>query len=156
MGSPLIATYELHFEVELWILCLEGVGSLGIKRGVYPWVIQRPTGVHSPNQGPRDDAGRVSEQICGRLVHHFTETFKKGSSKSVAVIVDGDALKSVLVLEAWSLADQAHMKQSLMPHAGIKVVSLTNFKLQTKSRSMVYFDRDVKNAMPRWPAEDAA
>ena len=26
-------------------------------------------------------AGRVSEQVCGRVVHHFTETFKRGSSK---------------------------------------------------------------------------
>ena len=23
-------------------------------------------------------AGRVSEQVCGRKVHHFTETLKKG------------------------------------------------------------------------------
>ena len=43
-------------------------------------------------------AGRVSEQVCGRVVHHFTETFKKGSSKTVAVIVDGQSLRSVLVL----------------------------------------------------------
>ena len=84
-------------------------------------------------------AGRVSEQVCGRLVHHFNETFKKGPSKTVAVIVDGESLRSVLVLEAWSAADQAHMKQSLLPHAG-KVVSVTNFKLQSKGRSLVYFD----------------
>ena len=90
-------------------------------------------------------AGRVSEQVCGRVVHHFTETFKKGSSKTVAVIVDGDSLRSVLVLEAWALADQAHMKQTLFQYAG-QVVSLTNFKLQSKGRSLVYFDRDLKMA----------
>ena len=55
------------------------------------------------------------------MVHHYTETFKKGSSKTVAVLVDGESLRSVLVLEAWSAADQAHMKQALLPHAG-KVV----------------------------------
>lgn len=93
-------------------------------------------------------AGRVSEQVCGRLVHHFNETFKKGSSKTVAVIVDGESLRSVLVLEAWSAADQAHMNQSLLPHAG-KVVSVTNFKLQSKGRSLVYFDRDLKVAFDK-------
>ena len=94
-------------------------------------------------------AGRVSEQVCGRLVHHFTETFKKGSSKTVAVIVDGESLRSVLVLEAWSAADQAHMKQSLLAHAG-QVVSLTNFKVQSKGRSLVYFDRDLKVAFDKF------
>ena len=93
-------------------------------------------------------AGRVSEQVCGRLVHHFTETFKKGSSKTVAVIVDGESLRSVLVLEAWSAQDQAHMNQSLLPHAG-KVVSVTNFKVQSKGRSLVYFDRDLKVAFDK-------
>ena len=93
-------------------------------------------------------AGRVSEQVCGRLVHHFTETFKKGSSKIVAVIVDGESLRSVLVLEAWSAVDQAHMQKSLLPHAG-KVVSVTNFKLQSKGRSLVYFDRDLKVAFDK-------
>ena len=83
-------------------------------------------------------AGRVSEQVCGRLVHHFTEEFKKGSSKSVAVLVDGNALKSVLVLEAWSAADQAHMKNTLLKHEG-EVVCLTNFKLQGRGRSLVFF-----------------
>ena len=57
-------------------------------------------------------AGRVSEQVCGRLVHHYTETFKKGTSKSVAVLVDDNALRSVLVLEAWSVADQTHMQNA--------------------------------------------
>ena len=93
-------------------------------------------------------AGRVSEQVCGRVVHHFTETFKKGSSKTVAVIVDGDSLRSVLVLEAWAFADQAHMKQTLFQYAG-QVVSLTNFKLQSKGRSLVYFDRDLKMAFDK-------
>ena len=57
-------------------------------------------------------AGRVSEQVCGRLVHHYTETFKKGTSKSVAVLVDDNVLRSVLVLEAWSVADQTHMQNA--------------------------------------------
>ena len=74
--------------------------------------------------------------------------FKKGSSKTVAVIVDGESLRSVLVLEAWSAADQAHMNQSLLPHAG-KVVSVTNFKLQSKGRSLVYFDGDLKVAFDK-------
>ena len=57
--------------------------------------------------------GRTSlEQVCGRLVHHYTETFKKGTSKSVAVLVDDNALRSVLVLEAWSVADQTHMQNA--------------------------------------------
>jgi len=63
----------------------------------------------------------------------------------VAVIVDGESLRSVLVLEAWSAADQAHMNQSFLFHAG-KVVSVTNFKLQSKGRSLVYFDRYLKVA----------
>ena len=42
-------------------------------------------------------AKRVTEQVRGRLVHHYTETFKKGSSKTVAVLVDGESLRSVLV-----------------------------------------------------------
>ena len=58
------------------------------------------------------------------------------------------SLRSVLVLEAWSAADQAHMNQSLLPHAG-KVVSVTNFKLQSKGRSLVYFDRDLKVAFDK-------
>ena len=57
-------------------------------------------------------AGRVSEQACGRLVHHYTETFKKETSKSVAVLVYDNALRSVLVLEAWSVADQTHMQNA--------------------------------------------
>ena len=57
-------------------------------------------------------AGRVSEQVCGRLVHHYTQTFKKGTSKSVAVLVDDNALRSVLVLETWSVADQTHMQNA--------------------------------------------
>jgi len=78
-------------------------------------------------------AGRVSEQVCGRLVHHYTETFKKGTSKSVAVLVDDNALRSVLVLEAWSVADQTHMQNALLKHAG-EVVCLTNFKVQSRGR----------------------
>ena len=66
----------------------------------------------------------------------------------MAVIVDGESLRSVLVLEAWSAADQAHMNQSFLPHAG-KVVSVTNFKLQSKGRSLVYFDRDLKVAFDK-------
>ena len=93
-------------------------------------------------------AGRVAEQVCGRVVHHFTETFKRGSSKTVAVIVDGQSLRSVLVLEAWSLADQGHMKQTLIQYAG-QVVSISNFKLQSKGRSLVYFDRDLKVAFDK-------
>ena len=93
-------------------------------------------------------AGRVSEQVCGRVVHHFTETFKRGSSKTVAVIVDGQSLRSVLVLEAWSVADQGHMKQTLIQYAG-QVVSISNFKLQSKGRSLVYFDRDLKVAFDK-------
>ncbi len=46
--------------------------------------------------------------------------------------IDGDSLRSVLVLEARS--------------AGGKVVSVTHFKLQSKGRSLVYFDRDLKVA----------
>ena len=62
--------------------------------------------------------------------------------------MDGDSLRSVLVLEAWALADQAHMKQTLFPHAG-QVVKLTNFKLQSKGRSLGYFDRDLKVAFDK-------
>ena len=77
-------------------------------------------------------AKRVTEQVCGRLVHHYTETFKKGSSKTVAVLVDGESLRSVLVLEAWSAADQAHMKQALLPHAG-KVVCRPGWFVTTET-----------------------
>ena len=93
-------------------------------------------------------AKRVTEQVRGRLVHHYTETFKKGSSKTVAVLVDGESLRSVLVLEAWSAADQAHMKQALLPHAG-KVVCLTAFKAQSRGRSLVFFDRDLRVAFDK-------
>eukprot|EP00438_Fugacium_kawagutii_P007268 Skav211173 [mRNA] locus=scaffold1363:250458:252107:- [translate_table: standard] len=40
------------------------------------------------------------------------------------------------------------MKQSLLPHAG-KVVSVTNCKVQSKGRSLVYFDRDLKIAFDK-------
>ena len=99
-------------------------------------------GVYSPDQRSLRD-GRH-----GRLVHHFNETFKEDSSKSVAVIVDGDSLRSVLVLEAWAMADQAHLKQSLIPHAG-KVASLANYRLPNRGKPMVYFDRDLKAAFHR-------
>ena len=93
-------------------------------------------------------AGRVSEQVCGRLVHHYTEMFKKGTSKSVAVLVDDNALRSVLVLEAWSVADQTHMQNALLKHAG-EVVCLTNFKVQSRGRSLVFFDRDLRVAFDK-------
>ena len=54
-------------------------------------------------------SSRVSEQIKGRLLFVHTETLKSGAEKTIAVMVDKDqqfALKSVLVQEAWSPADQ--------------------------------------------------
>eukprot|EP00435_Cladocopium_sp_Y103_P049826 s1794_g15.t1 len=98
--------------------------------------------------GSQCDCQRVTEQVRGRLVHHYTEIFKKGSSKTVAVLVDGESLRSVLVLEAWSAADQAHMKQALLPHAG-QVVCLTAFKAQSRGRSLVFFDRDLRVAFDK-------
>ena len=82
-------------------------------------------------------ARRVAEQVCGRLVYYYSETFKKGTSKSVAVIVDADALRSVLVLEAWSAADQAHMQKNLFVLSG-QVVCLSNLKVQSRGRSLVF------------------
>lgn len=38
----------------------------------------------------------MTEQVRGRLVHHCTETFNEGSSKTVAVIVDDNSLRSAL------------------------------------------------------------
>ena len=81
-------------------------------------------------------------------MHHYTETFKKGSSKIAAVIVNDQSLRSALVLEAWSAADQGHMQTTLLPLAG-KVVCLTNFKVQSRGRSLVFFDRDLRVAFDK-------
>ena len=54
-------------------------------------------------------SSRVSEQIKGRLLFVHTETLKSGVEKTIAVMADKDqqfALKSVLVQETWSPADQ--------------------------------------------------
>ena len=64
------------------------------------------------------------------------------------MIVDDNALRSVLVLEAWSAAEQAHMQNVLFKHAG-EVVSLSNFKVQGRGRSLVFFDRDLRVAFDK-------
>ena len=78
----------------------------------------------------------------------YVETLKGGKEKTVATIVDKDKsrpLKGVLVLEAWSPADQSHMLKHLRPHVG-KVVSMTTSKTQSRGRTLVYFDVGVKMA----------
>ena len=89
---------------------------------------------------------RVSEQIKGRLLFVHSETLKSGSQKTIAVMADKDpkfALKSVLVIEAWSPADQNHLQQKLKPLEG-KVVSLTNAKISLRGKTLVFFDSGIK------------
>ena len=84
---------------------------------------------------------RVSEQIKGRLLFVHTEKLKSGADKAIAVMVDKDkkfALKSVLVHEAWSSADQGRMRMILNPLVG-KVVSITNAKIVPRQKSCVFF-----------------
>ena len=91
---------------------------------------------------------RVAEQIKGRLLFVHTEALKSGSEKAIAVMVDKDkkfALKSVLVHEAWGPADQARMRKMMNPLEG-KVVSITNAKIVSRGRSIVFFDTSVKSA----------
>ena len=90
---------------------------------------------------------RVPEQIKGRLMFVHTEVLRTGSEKTIAVMVDKDqkfALKSVLVHEAWTPADQAHMRKALKPCEG-KVVSITNARITNKGRSIVFFDASIKS-----------
>ena len=90
---------------------------------------------------------RVSEQIKGRLLFVHTERLKSGSEKAIAVMVDKDkkfALKSVLLHEAWSPADQARLRKLLNPLEG-KVVSITNAKIAPKGRTIVFFDSAIKS-----------
>lgn len=89
---------------------------------------------------------RVQEQIKGRLLDVYVETLKGGKEKTIGILVDKDkALKGVLVLEAWSAADQGHMAKCLKPHVG-KVVSFQNSKIQSRGKTLVYFDVSVKMA----------
>ncbi len=91
---------------------------------------------------------RVAEQIKGRLLFVHTESLKSGSEKAIAVMVDKDkkfALKSVLVHEAWSPADQGRLRRTLNPLEG-KVVSITNAKIAPKGRTIVFFDSAIKSA----------
>ena len=93
-------------------------------------------------------SSRVSEQIKGRLLFVHTETLKSGAEKTIAVMVDKDqqfALKSVLVQEAWSPADQNHLRKHLKPLEG-KVVSLTNAKIASRGKTVVFFDSGIKCA----------
>ncbi|CAE8689896.1 unnamed protein product [Polarella glacialis] len=88
--------------------------------------------------------GRTAEQIKGRIVKMYVEVLRSGREKTMAVIGDaGNTLRSVLVLESWSVADQATMKKLVFPSEG-KIVSFTNSRLQGKGRTLVYFDSDVK------------
>ena len=91
---------------------------------------------------------RVPEQIKGRLLFVHTEKLKSGCDKTIAVMVDKDkklALKSVLVHEAWSAADQGRLRMLLNPLVG-KVVSITNAKIAPKGRTIVFFDASIKSA----------
>ena len=91
---------------------------------------------------------RVPEQIKGRLVFVHTEKLRSGSEKAIAVMVDKhreSALKSVLVHEAWSPADQGRLRKSLNPLVG-KVVSITNAKIVPRQKSCVFFDASIKSA----------
>ena len=89
---------------------------------------------------------RAPEQIKGCLLRVYVENLKCGKDKCVALIVDKDKkhpLKSVLVCEAWSPVDQKHTLRYLKPLKK-KIISLTNAKIQTKGKTMVYFDAAVK------------
>ena len=89
---------------------------------------------------------RVAEQIKGRLLFIHRETLKGGKEKCTAVIVDADTtrpLKSVLVLEAWSPCDVAHMRKHLDP-LHMQVVSLTNAKIVPRAKTLVFFDATIK------------
>ena len=91
-------------------------------------------------------SSRVLEQIKGRLLFVHTETLRSGSEKTIAVMVDKDqkfALKSVLVIEAWSPVDQNHVKKNLKPLEG-KLVSLTNAKISSRGKSIVFFESGIK------------
>ena len=93
-------------------------------------------------------SARVPEQIRGRLLLIYVETLKGGKEKCMAAIVDKDItrpLKSVLVLEAWSPGDQAHMQKHLEP-LHMKVVSLTNARIAQRGRTMVFYDSAIKCA----------
>mgnify|MGYP005679302797 FL=1 len=91
---------------------------------------------------------RVPEQIKGRLLFVHTEKLKSGCDKTIAVMVDKDkklALKSVLVHEAWSAADQGRLRMLLNPLVG-KVVSITNAKIVPRHKSCVFYDASIKSA----------
>ena len=94
-------------------------------------------------------SSRVQEQIKGRLLYCYVETLNGGKEKATAIIVDKDkSLKGVLVLEAWSPKDQDHMKQTLKKNVG-QVVSMTNSKIQSRGKTLVYFDVGVKMAFDK-------
>jgi hypothetical protein len=91
-------------------------------------------------------SARVPEQIKGRLLLIYVETLKGGKEKCMAAIVDKDItrpLKSVLVLEAWSPGDLAHMRKHLDP-LHMKVVSLTNARIAQRGKTMVFYDSTIK------------
>ena len=67
-----------------------------------------------------------------------------GRSKVVAAIVDkANKLQSVLVLEAWADADQKAATTHIIGNIG-KIVTISNAKIVSKGRSLVYFDREFK------------
>ena len=90
-------------------------------------------------------SARVPEQIKGRLLFMYVETLKGGKEKCMAVIVDKDTtrpLKSVLVLEAWTPGDIAHMRQHLDP-LRMQVVTLTNARIASRGKTLVFYDSAI-------------
>ena len=91
-------------------------------------------------------SARVPEQIKGRLLLIYVESLKGGKEKCMAVIVDKDTtrpLKSVLVLEAWTPGDIAHMRKQLDPLL-MQVVSITNAKIAARGKTLVFYDSGIK------------
>jgi len=91
-------------------------------------------------------SSRVQEQLKGRLLDFKIESLHGGKEKGLAIMVDKDqSLQGVLVLEAWSPADRQHMQKTLQNNVG-KVVSVTNSRIQSRGKTLAYFDANVKMA----------
>ena len=125
------------------------------------WTMSNKTAYTIPIANLSIASKRLQEQIKGRVILCHTEILRSSKTKGMAIIVDNsNKLQGVLVLEAWSDADQMHMKKTILANVG-KVITITNAKIANKGRTTVYFDKELKmsfdkDTIVKKAAEDAS
>ena len=125
------------------------------------WTMSNKTAYTIPIANLSIASKRLQEQIKGRVILCHTEILRSSKTKGMAIIVDNsNKLQGVLVLEAWSDADQMHMKKTILANVG-KVITITNAKIANKGRTTVHFDKELKmsfdkDTIVKKAAEDAS